>query len=514
MVSKTNSKRESKTKDKLKSKNETKTKDKLKLKDKLKPKSKLKDKAKNETKSKDKSKSESKSKSELKVKDKPKKVLKQGLGLGILTGLTGIGLLAMNKGKKYKDEQKKSVSKSRKVKIFTKLNEIPDIKTETNTKSKYQSPTKLNSDEELENYILPKDYDYGKLDFEKYKDSEEELEQSKKYIKNITELLKREKEQNFTLQHTESESESESETEQEISKRKKISKKRFNMKDNAEIIKKTNEEIHNKKTKYLKTITKILKTKEDSLNNILSIPFAEDYIGEWTGNLKTSRFFLIEYLVNKYKNICCTPTDLAFLFSVKTNNIIIQYTNTNKSINSSYNDPQIKNIILKLSQMCPTKRFIIIPITIDNKLEPLKAMYYINEKVRDIHRLHSNMLIYDRTKNIIEHFEPHGYNETYSNVYKNIQKMFNFLNVKYKSPSIVCPGYGPQSGDLKCLSRIPLFKTIGFCIIWNLWYTELRLLNPDMNSIELIKKYYKHEDELCIFLISYSKFINKFSNKF
>ena len=291
---------------------------------------------------------------------------------------------------------------------------------------------------------------------------------------------------------------------------KKI-KKKDTFKELEKEIKKNNEHKEKQYLTYLKTLTKILETKKDNINNILSIPFAENHQGKWEGNIKDSKTFLINYLVNKYKSICCTPSQVSFTFFTRTDKIELQ---KGKQIYSlSYNDPEIKSTIFELSKMCPTKRFVIIPIAIHHTVTAPKKMFKIDKDIKDLDYLHANMLIYDRTKNVIEHFEPYGSIGVSHKIYENLKNMFNFLNVKYLSPSIVCPMQGPQMKDRKCIIQVPLFKSVGFCIIWTLWYTELRLLHPEMSSSALIKRYSKDEDELCIFLISYSKFINKFVNK-
>lgn len=551
MVSITKSKQNPKPKNQAKTKAKTTAKTEDKTEDKTKPKTE------------DKPKSKTESKIKPKTKSKPKKFRKIGVGL---VGLAGIALLS-KKGKNVEKIKDKN-GKVTKVKVFTKLNEIPVKKTEIKQKKqKYTSPIKLTKVSESIS-VLPKDYDNslnplsdtyysesesdGDLqkendilrpeDFESFKDYEFHIKnplnidsdkplKKEKLLKKIKKTIKKEKDID-----TDSEQEISKEYEKNIKELiKKLEKEDlkdfiypgedveefipeqgnqkepFNYKKAQKELQKNHEKDIEKNEKYFKTIAKIFKTKKDNINNLLGIPFTEDFKGEWKGNLNNSKIFLINYLVNKYKDVCCTPTNVSFLLNSQTDNITIQ--NGLKGISVQYNHPEMKRTIIKIAETCPTKRFVIIPIIIHHKINKTKKMYNIDKDTRDMHYLHTNMLIYDRAKNVIEHFEPYGYKETYSKVYENIKKMFSFLNVKYLSPLSVCPTQGPQMMDIKCLKKLPLFKSIGFCIIWSLWYTELRILNPDISSKELIKRYSKNEDELCIFLISYSKFINKFTNR-
>ncbi len=101
---------------------------------------------------------------------------------------------------------------------------------------------------------------------------------------------------------------------------------------------------------------------------------------------------------------------------------------------------------------------------------------------------HSNLLIIDRLKNEIEHFEPHGEfsrSSEQSNIIMNIVKnlMFKILpSYKFISTLEYCPKIGPQikqKNNTNCSHG-------GYCVVWSILYGYLRLLNPTYSRKEIV----------------------------
>lgn len=153
-----------------------------------------------------------------------------------------------------------------------------------------------------------------------------------------------------------------------------------------------------------------------------------------------------------------------------------------------------------------SKRFIMIPLTID----------YGNNN------LHANFLLYDKVKNSMERFEPNGYmmgKESYKclgendDIIKNLFKSF-FKNLKYYSPYNFCPFYGFQSYEVT--SSKVFFEKEGSCVTWSMWYTHLRLSNPDIPRDKLINNtiyaFEKNKIDYTYFIISFSTLIQNIKN--
>jgi hypothetical protein len=151
--------------------------------------------------------------------------------------------------------------------------------------------------------------------------------------------------------------------------------------------------------------------------------------------------------------------------------------------------------------------------------------------------VHANVLIYRKKFNQIEHFEPHGEyymgdeklaNKIKVNISKFISKVNSILKENGKSdinfiPSDqVCPTEeGLQA--LEGMSTLPTNKydDAGYCLPWNLFFTELCLANPNIESSKLfdtITNYFKEkenvEDYLRKVIRGYTFFIDEKVTKY
>ena len=154
----------------------------------------------------------------------------------------------------------------------------------------------------------------------------------------------------------------------------------------------------------------------------------------------------------------------------------------------------ILNCIMKIKDT--QEEIIIIPLTIYESKEPSKNIIS-----------HSNMLIYRKTLNVIEHYEPYGKEmpikgDTNKDVNKILNVIVNKMNkinktnnnryfsngdIKYMPPSNICPhnkGFQTIESELILPQNINK-KEKGFCTLWSLFFAEMTLANPQFSSKEI-----------------------------
>ncbi len=129
---------------------------------------------------------------------------------------------------------------------------------------------------------------------------------------------------------------------------------------------------------------------------------------------------------------------------------------------------------------------------------------------------HSNYLIYYRSTNIIERFEPHGYAYPYHFNY-NPSLLDNLLNDMFSSiiKSLIYHkpiDFLPRLGFLNIDSHEPdeyIGDPIGFCALWCIWYLDHRLENINLSSKELINLLFENIRETNV---SFKQTIRNYSN--
>ena len=121
---------------------------------------------------------------------------------------------------------------------------------------------------------------------------------------------------------------------------------------------------------------------------------------------------------------------------------------------------------------------------------------------------HSNLLIYRKSLNVLEHYEPHGkkilsktsINIDLKNIMKIIVNKMNTLNkqdnykyykgkIKYIPPNYVCiynEGLQIIENHLFSPSYIQEIEKGGLCSVWSIFFAELSLLNPTLSSKEIM----------------------------
>ena len=121
---------------------------------------------------------------------------------------------------------------------------------------------------------------------------------------------------------------------------------------------------------------------------------------------------------------------------------------------------------------------------------------------------HSNVLIYRRRTNVIEHFEPHGglfkqSEKEQENIERKIDffirifnaelKKDNMHDVTYVAATNVCPYlWGLQTLEHSSVLKKDKGEPGGYCSIWSMFFAELCLKNPDKSSEEILENIYNY----------------------
>lgn len=189
----------------------------------------------------------------------------------------------------------------------------------------------------------------------------------------------------------------------------------------------------------------------------------------------------IIYILKKYKNVC-VPLKLKKSDRNLTDFSVIWTCSSFRKIRKLYFPRSFKSNWKRCK-----KRFIIIPLILLN-------VYPCGSKKKDF-IAHANYLIYDSKKKELERFEPYGTQSLYNDFYESdkidskVRQWFkkNLGINNYFSPVKTCPGGGFQ--DLQSIERLErIGDPAGFCMIWSLWYVNLRLKYPNMKKETLVKK--------------------------
>lgn len=117
---------------------------------------------------------------------------------------------------------------------------------------------------------------------------------------------------------------------------------------------------------------------------------------------------------------------------------------------------------------------------------------------------HINMLIYRKSLNVLEHYEPYGNQiPNVTDLNANINRILNLIvnkmnqinvenkylyvpnNIQYLEPSNICPinkGFQTIENELILSNKI---EKGGFCMIWSIFFAEMTLENPSLTSKEI-----------------------------
>jgi hypothetical protein len=210
----------------------------------------------------------------------------------------------------------------------------------------------------------------------------------------------------------------------------------------------------------------------------------------------------IYFLKNKYSSIQIfgdaeLNTEYTFNQIVQNTNLYFDFDsgiltfpiNFNKKVNDSLED-------------FGQKRFGILPIFVVGK---------------QFDHAHANMLIMDFKRKEFDRFEPYGFTTEDTKLDTALRKYFKELDtaIKYYKPS--------SNEDFQDLEEDQISMKIktaraisedpgGYCAAWSIWYSEMRVMNPDLSRAsltKLIKKKFKNlENSYRTFIRNYANFLH------
>jgi len=114
---------------------------------------------------------------------------------------------------------------------------------------------------------------------------------------------------------------------------------------------------------------------------------------------------------------------------------------------------------------------------------------------------HANILIYDKSSNVLERFEPNGSDEPPKFNYNGLlldtllKKYFlkYFKNMEYITPKMFLPKIGFQAFEnIESIKNKKIGDPGGFCAAWCLWYAYYRLKYQNVEQSKLVSQLITH----------------------
>jgi len=202
-------------------------------------------------------------------------------------------------------------------------------------------------------------------------------------------------------------------------------------------------------------------------------------------------------LLKKYNNIGTSLSD-----NIVDNNKVEKYYET-LGIYSSYKVEILNFEILWIYQklLFPTNFDTIIDKMLNNKnIQYIIIPIGIEVSIGS----HANILLWDKTNNHIERFEPNGARQPYKFNYnpKLLDSLLNNKfslfddNIKYLSPYDYLPIVGFQQYEAQEYNKCNrIGDPNGFCAIWCIWWVDMRLKYNNIENKKLFEKLYKNITE-------------------
>lgn len=208
----------------------------------------------------------------------------------------------------------------------------------------------------------------------------------------------------------------------------------------------------------------------------------------YTGSRIDILFGLI-YLLNTFNNTSSSISENFY----ENNEILNYYLN--------YKNIKIKNDFLNFEIIWDGQK-IFYPNNLDKEINKFKTddkkrFYIIPIGIELGGKAHANILIYDKEKNSMERFEPHG--NTYpKNFYYFPKKLDDFLKqhfsklfskLNYIDIKTILPKIGFQTLELLEHSKNKqLGDPGGFCAVWCIWYAYNRIKYDNIENTKLVNK--------------------------
>lgn len=226
-----------------------------------------------------------------------------------------------------------------------------------------------------------------------------------------------------------------------------------------------------------------IKLKSNSKGECIKLDYEYVNICTFVGTLLDILMGLL-YLLKTHPSTC-SPISLDFDINIhrkkedfqtmqKYNNFEILWMNGKLYLSKNFEE-QVNDCIKNKNV-----RFIIIPLGIDLVIGD-----------------HANYLIYDKTTNEIERFEPYGNSQPYDYLYDDVNldnilknKLKFMFNMNYISPKDYLPKIGFQYFDLFDEKNY-IGDPSGFCGLWSIFYIDMRLTYPSIHREKLVKKIIK-----------------------
>jgi len=254
--------------------------------------------------------------------------------------------------------------------------------------------------------------------------------------------------------------------------------------------------------------------------DILKKTFDPEYIGKWNGcTFDKTSIFLNIYIKEKYKK------DLFFLDYFTLHATYAHNESPHQVAIVDYREPD-ENTFLRITKQSIKKE--LLPYINAYKNSKKKFHYFEirmvsrNQQDKEL-RFHSSSAIYDSTSNQVDFFNLltsdfniKAYNEQFKIFFRAIYG--NEVKLKY---SINCLLLGYAEIENLCRERFyenSKFYIDGPCVIWTLWFLDMRLTNKHLPHQEVLKKALKIfreiPDLVCKVIINYGIFADKIMKKY
>jgi hypothetical protein len=234
-------------------------------------------------------------------------------------------------------------------------------------------------------------------------------------------------------------------------------------------------------------------------------PFDSKLSGEWLGTNENKHGFLNTYIQEKFKTKLYILPFIRFgifydeeikktLFKIEDWSTMKQYFKGQDSF-----EPFIKKY------RDTTNRFTFFPIT------TLELATDESELIG-----HSVSALYDKKFNKVEIFD--SINTDFKHFKETFKELFSEIygkNVKIVYIANRCVAFGKLASE--CDETLYKYKSEGFCVIWVLWFLELRLSNPEIPKEKLIEKALKklkNKNKVCELLRGYAQFVDNIVSKY